>query len=77
LRLEHLWWQLSCGKIEYLEGGYSIEVPMTLHLAQGNPMPDFALYELTDQKGKQLLLIYLGSAPDTRFELTPKLRKVS
>jgi hypothetical protein len=58
----------AAAKTEQLEGGYSIEVPMTLHLAQGNPMPDFALYKLTDQKGKQLLLIYLGSAPDTRFE---------
>jgi hypothetical protein len=55
-------------KIEHLEGGYSLEVPASLSIASGKLMPDFALYTMSDSKGKQLLLIYLGSAPDTRSE---------
>jgi hypothetical protein len=58
----------SATKIEHLEGGYSVEMPVGLSIAQGNPMPDFAIYKVTDRTGKQLLLIYLGSAPDTRFK---------
>lgn len=55
-------------KIEHLEGGYSVEIPVGLSIAQGNAMPDFAIYKVTNRTGKQLLLIYLGSAPDARFK---------
>jgi hypothetical protein len=55
-------------KIEHLEGGYSVELPASLSIAPGNPMPDFVLYKVNDPAGKQLLAIYLGCAPDTRFK---------
>jgi len=55
-------------KIEHLEGGYSVELPASLSIAPGNPMPDFVLYKVNDPAGKQLLVIYLGCAPDTRFK---------
>ena len=55
-------------KIEHLEGGYSVELPASLSIAPGNPMPDFVLYKVNSPAGKQLLAIYLGCAPDTRFK---------
>ena len=58
----------SAKKVEHLEGGYTVELPVTLSVAQGNPMPDFVLYKVNNPAGKQLLAIYLGCAPDTRFK---------
>jgi hypothetical protein len=54
--------------VHRLEGGYSIQVPISVTLTQGKPMPDFLLYRVTDNTGHLLLIIYLGSAPDTRFK---------
>jgi len=58
----------SSAKKEHLEGGYTVELRVILSVVQGNPMPDFVLYKVNDQAGKQLLAIYLGCAPDTRFK---------
>jgi PKD repeat protein len=57
----------SAVKIEHLEGGYSVHLPVNLSISY-SPVADFSLYRVTDPAGKQLLLIYLGSAPDTRFK---------
>jgi hypothetical protein len=58
--------QEAATRTERLEGGYSVDLPTSLTLSPGNTMPDFVVYRVVDPRGKQLLLIYLGSAPDTR-----------
>jgi len=55
-------------KVAHLEGGYSIEIPMTLKVVQDRGMPDFVLYRVADRAGKQLLLIYLGNFPKNQLE---------
>lgn len=50
-------------KTEILEGGYSIKIPASINIAQASKIEDFLLYKLSDIKGKLLLTIYLGNAP--------------
>jgi len=42
-------------KIEHLEGGYSVELPASLSIAAGNPMPDFVLYKVNDGGGQAVV----------------------
>ncbi|MFL6604741.1 MAG: hypothetical protein ACJ8R9_25870 [Steroidobacteraceae bacterium] len=53
---------------EHLEGGYSVQIPADLRIAQTSTMNDFVLYKVTDSKQRELLVIYLGNFPDTRIK---------
>ena len=55
--------ELSRTKLEKLDGGYVIAVPMQVRVEQVGDVEDFSLYRLTDTQGKVLLTIYLGNAP--------------
>jgi hypothetical protein len=55
-------------KVEHLEGGYTVQVPADLKVAQVSTVGDFVLYRLTDGAGKLVLAIYLGNFPDTKIK---------
>jgi len=70
--LVKLSWSLAADsgseKVEHLEGGYAVQVPADLKVAQVSTVGDFVLYRLTDRAGKLVLAIYLGNFPDTKVK---------
>ena len=58
-------------RVEQLEGGYAVDLPLGYQASMRGDMPDFVVYAVADKAGRESLLIYLGDSPEDH-PTTPK-----